>query len=97
MMPEDEMVIAHNILVYVQSILRSDLNGASYYISPTPGYEKYVREIIKEVKNYSEKSIDNFVEWTMNNYIGYSTSNDLRQIADNYKNELSKFPRKIKP
>lgn len=97
MTPEEENIIAHNILIYVQSILRSDLQDASYFISPTPAHEKNVREIVKEAKDYAEKSIDKFVEWTMINYIGYSTSNDLRQIADNYKNELAKFPRKIKP
>ena len=53
MTAEEEKIVAHNIRVYVQSILRANLKGGVYYIHPAPIYEEDVIAIVKEAKDYA--------------------------------------------
>lgn len=69
---EFENVTAHNMLVQIQSILNANLHGGYYVMEPTPIYQKYINEIIKETKEYAKKYAKSmaigFLSWSAHRF-----------------------------
>ena len=59
MTPEEQKIVAHNVRIYVQSILRANLKGGVYFMQPIPADEEAVRAIVKEAKDYALAVVKN--------------------------------------